>query len=192
VIEFKLVDENRDLGASDEELLGRLQAGDSAAAASLYDRHHRGLYAYALSLLRDPALSEDVVHETFLRLLTARPERPVLLGKSFVYAVARNLALDLLRGAARHETHRLPLARAVEERATPEAGDDERRTASLLSALTRLPQEQRETVTLKVFSGLTFAQIADVLSVSAGTAASRYRYALEKLAELLKVEGEGR
>jgi RNA polymerase sigma-70 factor (ECF subfamily) len=192
VIEFKLVDDARDLERSDEDLLGRLQAGDSAAATLLYDRHHRGLYAYALSLLHDPALSEDVVHETFLRLLTTRPERPVLLGKSFIYAVARNLALDLIRGATRQETHRLPLARAAERRTAPEAGDDEKRNATLLSALARLPQEQQETVTLKVFSGLTFAQIAEVLSIAVGTAASRYRYALEKLAELLTKEGEGR
>jgi RNA polymerase sigma-70 factor (ECF subfamily) len=194
VIEFKLVDEARDLDRSDAELLGRLQTGDSGAAALLYDRHHRGLYAYALSLLRDPGLSEDVVHETFLRLLATRPERPVVLGKSFVYAVARNLALDLLRGAGRQDAHRLPLARAAQMRvapAAPEAGDEERRNETLLSALARLPQEQQETVTLKVFSGLTFAQIAEVLSVSAGTAASRYRYALEKLADMLQ-EGESR
>jgi RNA polymerase sigma-70 factor (ECF subfamily) len=189
VIEFTLVDEPRDLERSDEELLARLQGGDASAAALLYDRHHRGLYAYALSLLRDPSLSEDVVHETFLRLLTARPERPVLLGKSFVYAVTRNLALDLLRGAARQEAQRTPLTRAAEQRAAPEAVDEERRRASLLSALAELPQEQRETVSLKVFSGMTFAQIAEVLSISQGTAASRYRYALEKLAERLKGEG---
>src|SRR6185503_19544787 len=109
MLPFKLVEELRDVGASDEELLASLQSGDSRAAAPLYDRHHGGLYAYALSLLRDPALSEDVVHETFLRLMTARPERPVLAGKSFMYAVARNLALDLLRGAARQEAQRLPL-----------------------------------------------------------------------------------
>ena len=70
--------------------------------------------------------------------------------------------------------------------------DDEKRKATLLSALTRLPQEQRETVTLKAFSGLTFAQIAEVLSISAGTAASRYRYALEKLAAVLEEQGEDR
>ena len=192
MIEFKLVDDARELERSDEELLRRLQAGDSTAAALLYDRHHRGLYAYALSLLRDPALSEDVVHETFLRLMTARPERPVLVGKSFVYAVARNLALDLLRGATRQESHRLPLAQVVQQREAPVAGIDEKRRATLLSALTRLPQEQRETVTLKAFSSLTFAQIAEVLSISAGTAASRYRYALEKLAAMLEEEGEDR
>jgi RNA polymerase sigma-70 factor (ECF subfamily) len=192
VIEFKLVDDAQELERSDEELLRRLQAGDSTAAALLYDRHHRGLYAYALSLLRDPALSEDVVHETFLRLMTARPERPVLAGKSFVYAVARNLALDLLRGATRQEAQRLPLAQVLQQREAPVAGIDEKQRATLLTALTRLPQEQQETVTLKAFSGLTFAQIAEVLSISAGTAASRYRYALEKLAAMLEEQGEDR
>ena len=192
MIEFKLVNNAQDLELSDAALLSRLQAGDSGAAALLYDRHHRCLYAYALSLLRDPTLSEDVVHETFLRLLTARPGRPVLLGKSFIYAVARNLSLDLLRGATRQEAHRLPLAQAVQQREAPAAGVNEKRRATLLSALTHLSQEQREAVTLKAFSGLTFAQIAEVLSISVGTAASRYRYALEKLAGMLEEQGEDR
>ena len=49
----------------------------------------------------------------------------------------------------------------------------------------RLPQEQREVVALKIDGGLTFAEIGEALSISANTAASRYRYALEKLRDSL-------
>ena len=54
------------------------------------------------------------------------------------------------------------------------------------AAVLELPEDQRETVILKIYAGLTFAEIAELGGVSLATAASRYRYALEKLAESLK------
>jgi RNA polymerase sigma factor (sigma-70 family) len=123
-------------------------------------------------------------------VLEHRPEEPVACAKAFLHAIARNLALDLIRGTARQGDHRAPLARTMLARA-PQAGAAEgSRAKALFEALDRLPQDQRETVSLKVFSRLTFAQIAEVMSVPAGTAASRYRYACEKLAEILSAEGE--
>jgi RNA polymerase sigma-70 factor (ECF subfamily) len=53
------------------------------------------------------------------------------------------------------------------------------------SALARLPEEQRAVLVLKTWGGLTFPQIAAALEIPANTAASRYRYAVEKLRELL-------
>jgi len=54
--------------------------------------------------------------------------------------------------------------------------------------MSTLPGEQRETLVLKIWSGLTFAQIAAVLNISANTAASRYRYAIARLRESLAEE----
>jgi RNA polymerase sigma-70 factor (ECF subfamily) len=56
----------------------------------------------------------------------------------------------------------------------------------LSDALKTLPPEQREVIALKVDGGLTFGQIAEILGVNANTAASRYRYALEKLRRVLE------
>jgi len=176
------MEEERD--HSDGDLLKRLQRGDSAAAAILYGRHHRPLYAYVRSLLRDEALSEDVVHETFLRLLEARPERPVTSVRSFLFAMARNRTLDLIRRSAVQESAQPRIA----VRASAPIPDDPALGQAALAALGGLPLDQRETVSLKVFGRLTFAQIAEVLSIPTGNAASRYRYALEKLAQILSVE----
>ena len=60
----------------------------------------------------------------------------------------------------------------------------------LLRALGALPVEQREVISLKIDGELTFAQIAKVLEVSPHTAASRYRYALEKLRRSLSIKGD--
>jgi RNA polymerase sigma-70 factor (ECF subfamily) len=66
----------------------------------------------------------------------------------------------------------------------PEPADE-----ALAAAVAALPPEQREVIALKIDGGLTFAEIAGVIGVSANTAASRYRYALEKLrAALVAVE----
>jgi RNA polymerase sigma-70 factor (ECF subfamily) len=56
----------------------------------------------------------------------------------------------------------------------------------LPNALKALPADQREVIALKLDGGLTFAQVAEILNVSPNTAASRYRYALEKLRRMLE------
>src|SRR5436190_24151677 len=110
---FGSVVENRGLERSDEDLLADLQRGEPQPAGVLYDRHHQALYAYALTLVRDPGLAEDVVHETFLRVLAFRPEVPVASAKAFFHTIARNLSLDLIRSTTRQGDHRLPLAQAM-------------------------------------------------------------------------------
>jgi RNA polymerase sigma factor (sigma-70 family) len=64
---------------------------------------------------------------------------------------------------------------------------DERR-AAIDAALHKLPENQREVLVMKIWGGLSFPQIAEVLRISANTAASRYRYALAKLREQLAEE----
>jgi RNA polymerase sigma-70 factor, ECF subfamily len=61
----------------------------------------------------------------------------------------------------------------------------------LQAALLELPEEQREVVVLRIWSGMTLAEVADLSGVSLNTAASRYRYALEKLRERLKPHWNG-
>jgi RNA polymerase sigma-70 factor (ECF subfamily) len=64
--------------------------------------------------------------------------------------------------------------------------EDRERARLLQTALGRLPAEQRQVVTLKIWGGLTFAEIAGALDIPANTAASRYRYALEELRKWTK------
>jgi len=60
----------------------------------------------------------------------------------------------------------------------------------LNAALNGLPVDQREVVVLKTYEDMTFKQIAKLLNISANTAASRYRYALEKMKVFLKKRNE--
>jgi RNA polymerase sigma-70 factor (ECF subfamily) len=144
----------------------------------LYEQHGRALLAYACTLLRDPSAAEDVLHQVFLNVLRGRA---AIDGEAvrYLFRAVRNTALNHIRGQARD----VELGDAL----WLESPDGSQETAlALQSALRMLPAEQREVVVLKIWGQLTFDEAAAVVGVSPNTAASRYRYGLEKLREIWK------
>ncbi len=147
----------------------------------LYDRYGAALYRYAVMVLADPAGAADVVQTVFVALfrLTSAPE----FEERYLRRAVRNECFSVLRQRRRNYTdavdgHMLDAIAAKDERT------DERLV--LEQALRELPAEQREVVHLKVFEGMTFQEVADMTDESINTVASRHRYAIEKLRELLK------
>jgi len=166
-----------------------LAAGDREAFAALYDRLGVRLYRTALTMLASTAEAEDVVHDLFVDL--ARHG----------HKLAKVTDLDgyvftMLRHAVGRRSRRASLARRSIDRLGQErleAGGFTSQPAeiedeALAAAVAALPIAQREVIALKIDGGLTFAEIAAVIGISANTAASRYRYALEKLRAALAEE----
>src|SRR5579859_2950069 len=92
-------------GPDDRALIARLQRRDPQALAELYDRHGRTAYSLVLRVVRDKAIAEDLVQETFLRVWnrvhSIDPEKGAL--GPWLLAIARNRAIDYLRSSARSE-----------------------------------------------------------------------------------------
>ena len=154
----------------------------------LYDEHAQALFAFALNLTRSEADTHDLLQELFIKLA----QRPELLAavrdeRAFLLRLVHNLAIDLIR---RRGTREKNYERWAEEAlplfALATESDEQTFHDALASALGLLPPEQRAVVHLKLWEGLTFEQIADVLALSQNTAASRYRYGLDKLRERLR------
>ena len=144
----------------------------------LYDQHGPALVAYACTFVTDGAAAEDVVHQVFLRLLSAEvtmPDVPV----AYVYRAVRNAALNARRSGLRGAPLD-PECSVFEHR-----GGNHEAALALQKALAELPEEQREVVVMRMWSGLTLEEVAAASGVPLNTAASRYRYALEKLRERL-------
>lgn len=142
-----------------------------------YDEHGPALLAYAAALLRDPSAAEDVLHQVFLQLLRGRV---AISGDPapYLFRAVRNTALNHLRGQSRE-------VELADGGVWLESPDGSRETSlALQSALKALPDEQREMVVLKVWGQMTFEEAANVVGISPNTAASRYRYGLEKLKEI--------
>lgn len=149
----------------------------------LYEGHGEDLYRYLVFRLGSPEDAEDVLQEAFCRF--ARYDlrwRLIRNRRAFVFRVGRNEANRFLRRKlGRREGESMIATGGAQAFTAAFVAPSEPSVALLLKRAGELPAEQREVVYLKVFDGLTFKEIASVCGVSANTAASRYRYGIEKL-----------
>lgn len=151
--------------------------------ARLYDEHSRPLYAFLLNFTRDEADTRDLLQEIFVKLA----REPKLLSgvreeRAFLIRLAHNAAIDLIRRRSTRERTKENFAAAIISPFAPASDPDEQIFRDELSvALGGLPEDQRAVMHLKLWSGLTFEQIAAALDIPPNTAASRYRYGLDKL-----------
>ena len=154
----------------------------------LYDEHAQALFAFLLNFTRSENDTRDLLQEIFTRLARepgllrgAREER------AFLLRLAHNAAIDLMRRRGTQQKYHDQFAEEELKIFATEGHPDEAAFRESLSrALAELPAEQRSVVHLKLWEGLTFEQIADTLEISPNTAASRYRYGLDKLRERLR------
>ena len=167
-----------------EKLGRRLARGEQAAFAELYDAYADRLHHYLVVRLGSRADADDVLQETFVRLARSRKrlEVPQSL-EAYVFTVARNESIRFLGQRSRESGQRVAL---MAEDLFSQAGADGmlapcEQAEIIAAALAQLRPEQREIVELKVFAGLTFAEIATVTGVPQGTLATRYRTAMERL-----------
>jgi RNA polymerase sigma-70 factor, ECF subfamily len=149
------------------------------------------LFAYACTVLRDPAAAEDVVAVTFERALRRRGRFDRRRGdpRAWLFGIARNAAIDELRRRKRGAT----LTHDPPDQATADAVDDlvardeaDRRRAAVDAAVAALPGTDRELVALKFHSGLSNAEIAGVLGISVSNVGSRLHRVLNRLREVCR------
>jgi RNA polymerase sigma-70 factor (ECF subfamily) len=154
----------------------------------LYDDHAQALFAFLLNFTRDEDDTRDVLQEVFVKvarqpaaLSAARDQR------AFLLRLAHNAAIDLMRRRGTRSKYQEQFAAEQLSQFAVSADPDEAAfRAELSAALGKLPPEQRAVVHLKLWEGLTFEQVAAALDIPPNTAASRYRYALDKLRDLLR------
>ena len=156
--------------------------------AEIYDEHAQALFAFLLNVTRCEADTRDILQELFARLAARPPDAKALRNvRSYLLCAAHRLAIDQHRRRSTRERAAEQLGHETAALFAAAGDPDEQgfRTA-LAGALGELPHEQRAVVHLKLWEELTFAEIAETLAISPNTAASRYRYGLDKLQTLLR------
>ena len=149
------------------------------------DRHGPALLLFARQWSATRADAEDAVQDGFVRFWRTRETARDLL--PYLYTCVRSAAMDLGRGQ-RRRVRREQDADRRESSAFEFPAEQREREAAIEAALSQLPGDQREVVVMKIWGGLTFAEIGEALGVSLSTAASRYRYALTRLEQELSAE----
>ncbi|MEU3793185.1 sigma-70 family RNA polymerase sigma factor [Streptomyces fructofermentans] len=176
----------------DAELHRRLVYGDESALAEAYTAYAGLVRRVAVRVTRSPAAAEDVAQEVFAQLWSRPYAFDASRGslRTWLSMLAHRRAVDWVRSEARHRKDAAADDSALH--AIPDTGPgpgeavvDRERSLLLHSALAELPQPQREVVHLAYFAGRTYRQAAVELGIPEGTAKTRLRSALRKLAQAL-------
>ena len=164
---------------SENDIRAKIAADDPAALELIWNLYGSRLHAFLVVLLRSRPDAEDVLQDLFVKVAVQRARLLEVKNlQAYFFTMARNEALTLIRRRSRrHESpHPDDLWTVATE--TPILAEDT--AAKVQLTLESLPEEQRTVLVLKVYQEMTFQEIADTLGISLNTAASRYRYAMDK------------
>ena len=179
-------DPSESLASRVSQLCFQLAEGDVDALGRLFDLTAARLVRYAETISGRREDAEDALQGAMIKL-AQHPDRLAKAEQPWAYFVkmVRNESLKLVE--SRHSRSRVvDMLRTWVSRPRFWMMPEDEWTERIQTAVKHLPPEQAEVVVLKIWEEMSFAEIADVLGESPNTAASRYRYALEKLERLLQ------
>ena len=181
---------------SDQKLLNCYLSGDRNAISQLIERHSRRVRDYIQMMVKDGDVADDIFQETFIKAVRVIDEgRYTDNGRflSWILRIAHNQVIDHFRAQTQNRqlneaeagydvlgTLRLAERTVEDEIVCEQIASDVRRMVELL------PDEQREVVMMRYYSGLSFKEIAEQTGVSINTALGRMRYALINLRKMIK------
>jgi len=164
--------------------------------ADLYDRFAAGLFRFLCAMIGERESARDLVQEVFVNLHPLLDEPDFEPPPTYVYAIARNLAITRLRRIKLErrwidaDEDGIALGRAAAK------GDDPQRELeraelrrSLTMALSALPEGQREVFLLSELEGFSYEDIGTILDLPPGTVASRKHLAAQKLRQSMEKKG---
>jgi RNA polymerase sigma factor (sigma-70 family) len=169
---------------SDEALVAGFAAGDSDAATAFVRRHQARVFGLAVTMVGDPAVAEEIAQEAFTRAWRHAESYDTRRGKvsTWLLTITRNLAIDHLRahrtepldpGAIHHAEEALWISAG--SRSAEEVGE-------IREALADVPAEQRRALLLAALFGYTAREISMIEEIPLGTAKTRIRTAMQKVA----------
>jgi RNA polymerase sigma-70 factor, ECF subfamily len=167
----------------DETLYQQVRSKNEAALGTLVERYHSPIYKFLVRNTGDTALADDMVQETFIRLLTHKGPAPDHF-KAWIYTIAANVARDHFRSAAYRYEHMTDFNESEEYLSRTPADTD---SSEVEAALASLPPEQREVVILRFYHDLKLDEIAEITHAPLGTVKSRLFHALKGLKGFLAV-----
>lgn len=167
---------------SDEELMGRFQEGKEAAFVELYDRYNRRLYGYCVKMLKDRVLAEDLFQEVFIRVARKREHFKGGNFSGWLFAIARNLCLNAIRDGVVHSS----LDEVGAMMAAPDRDLYDETAELLRDAIDKLPVDMKEALVLRVYSGFSYKEIADITDAKLATVKVRIHRAKLRLHDLLE------
>jgi RNA polymerase sigma-70 factor, ECF subfamily len=181
----------------DGELVQRMSAGDVEALEVLYDRYSRAVFSFAVRIVRDGRVAEEVLQEAFMRSWQQSGRFELNRGTyaSWLLSITHNLAIDELRKSQRRpqKADMVDIADVLRSEVDETVNIEEAAEATELrdvigAAMGHLPEAQRRVIELAYFEGLSQREIAAFLNEPLGTIKTRMRLGMQKLRDVLNAQ----
>ena len=181
---------------SDQQLLNSYLSGDQSAISQLIEKYRRRVTEYIRMMVKDRDVADDIFQDTFIKVIrTIDSGRYVDNGKflSWVLRIAHNQVIDHFR--QKKQSNNVTEADAgfdilntlrFSERTVEDDIVEGQIGEQIRAMVAELPEEQREVVMMRYYSGLSFKEIAEMTGVGINTALGRMRYALINLRKMIK------
>lgn len=183
---------------TDRDLLNQYLQGNQAAFSALLSRHRERIFSSIYFLVRDQELAEDIFQDTFIKIINKIRDGKYREEDKFLpwaVCIAHNLVIDYFR-----KEKQMPKVRDGEEYSVfdrmksrekncHEIMVEDQRRNTVREMITKLPDEQREVLIMRIYAELSFKEIAEITGVSINTALGRMRYALIHLRGIMEKNG---
>ena len=179
---------------SDQELLQQYIQGDVNSLSILIHRHSKRIYTTIYLFVKDKYLAEDLLQETFIKIIDSIKEKGYRDEGKFLpwsLRIAYNLCIDHYRKQKRRPTiidgdgndvfYNIGIFDTNEE----DRIIRQQQVTKVKQLIQQLPEEQREVIVLRHYADLSFREISDITGVSINTALGRMRYALMNMKKMI-------
>lgn len=186
------------MGLDELKLIEKAKKGDRKAFESLVKLHEKNVYNLALKLMKNREDALDAAQDAFLKAwISIGSFRGDSKFSAWLYRLTYNTCLDYLRKAKKGEIISLTsddedekVMDVRDDAPTPEEyAEKQELRKTVRGALDALPEEYRQIIIMREFTGLSYGEIADALGLNEGTVKSRLSRARQKLAEILRKTG---
>lgn len=169
-------------------LIERARTGDRAAFGELVRLHRDAVYRFVARWLADPDQALDVAQDVFVRAFNGLKDyRGESRFRTWLFSIALNAARSVARRQKRRGEVQLEALANIAASLTPPDARAARAEAFARAAreLATLPEKQRGAVTLRIYEGLSFKEIGEIIGCSEGAARVNYYHGIQKLREAL-------
>ena len=182
--------------STDYELIQRFVKGEQSCFEEIIQRHKKKVFAYISLYIRDHALVEDIFQDTFLKVIqSVKSGKYYDNGKflSWVMRIAHNLIIDHFRrnkqmNTVSNDDYESDIfnSKKFSDTNIEDILINRQIQKDVRMLIGQLPDDQKEVVILRHFSGLSFKEIAEITDVSINTALGRMRYALINMRKIME------
>ena len=168
-----------------DRCMRRIQKGDKTGLKEIYEAYISYIYAVIRGVVKNKENAEDLTAEFFIKLWNMADQYKAGSGhKTWMTVIARNMAIDFMRKAGREQLTEEVSEVSAADTAAGIADSMENEVVGRMNfreTVEKLPETERQIMTMKLAGQMTFKEIAEVLGIPMGTVTWKYQNSLEKL-----------